>query len=166
MKVHMRQSSNCTFVQKLKINETSKVTIVTQFDIQSETYLKNLYNFLVYREYDLEEIVIETKEIVDVAVNFKSRFKIKFNKFFKSFKSEKFAINLNFNSTSSKSCFESIIKSDAVLEFDSKKAIIKAKTIVAAIKKTIEQAVIETVKSEIIAFKNINFFDFIMQINL
>ena len=37
---------------------------------------------------------------------------------------------------------------------------------IVAVEKTIEQAVIETIKSEIINFKNINFFDFTMQVNL
>ena len=127
---------------------------------------------------------------------------------FKSFKSEKFAINFNsnsisikskfenvlvqsnvllvansnsisilknsklissrsisFKSTSTKSCFESIIKSNAVLEFDAKKTIIKAKTIV-VVENVVKQIVIETIKSKITNVKNINFFDFTMQINL
>ena len=233
IKAHMRQSSNCVFVQKLNITfkktsiiisiialinstsmkfvsindiafssqtfylfiknlyqkqktlmtknekfETNKITIVIQFDIQSKTYLKNLYNFFVYKKYDLEKIVIETKKIVDVVVNFKSRFKVKFSRFFKSFKFEKFAINFNFNSTSIKSIFESIIKLNIVLVASSTSISIcmsilnieklETKKIFIVVQKIMKQeivvVVIEAIKSET-CFKNINFFDFIMQIN-
>ena len=135
------------------------------------------------------------RETNDVAVNFKSRFKIKFNKFFKFFKFEKFAINFNFNSTSIKSISESIIRLDVVfvvsfksrakinfklIKFDEFTINFNSNSI--SIKSEIEnvfliansnsisisavkQIVIETIKSEIINFMNINFFDFIMQIN-
>ena len=119
----MRQSRNYSFVQKLNVNETNKITIVTQkaiaseivdvvvnfksrFKNQSRTNLKNLYDFFVYKKYDLtkiKEIVIVAQMIIKyeiVVVNSKSRSKIKFNKFFKFFKSEEFAIDFNFNSIS------------------------------------------------------------------
>ena len=117
----------------------------------------------------------------DVVVNFKSRFKIKFNKFFKSFKFEKFTINFNSKSTSIKSNFESIIKSNVVVansifisifisisnikESETKKIsdyiqkIMKQEIVVVVV------AVIETIKSEIINLNDINFFDSIMQVD-
>ena len=160
IKIHMRQSRNCSFVQRLNVNETNKITIVTQFNIQSKTNLKNLYDFFAYKEYDLI-YKKKSKEKLFFA-KLELRLKIKFRKFCKF---EKFTINFNLNSISIITIFESIIKSNIVLEFDSKKTIIKIKTIV-VVEKTIEQIVIEIIKQEIINFKNINFFDFIMQINL
>ena len=86
-----------------------------------------------------------------VVVNLETQSKIEFNKFFKSFKFEKFAINFNSNLISIKSKFENVF------------LIANSNSISVSI---VKQTVIETIKSEIINFKNINFFDFIMQINL
>ena len=86
-----------------------------------------------------------------VVANFESRLKIKFSKFFKSFKSEKFTINFNSSSISIKSKFEGVL------------LIANSNSISTSVAK---QAVIETIKSEITNLKNIDFFDSTMQINL
>ena len=128
-----------------------------------------------------------------------ANFKFKFNRFFKSFKFEKFAINFNSNSISIKSKFENVfIQSNVFLvansnsiqvsknsKLNSFQSILfystatklrsnratlvaeekmKQKIVVAEkiAEKTIEQIVIEIIKSEIINFMNINFFNFIM----
>ena len=214
----MRQSRNCSFVQKLNVNEASKTiqfeeftinfnsrstSIISSFDNQSKNEMtQTLMNYFNEIDYFVKKIaVIKTKKIavelkiVDVAVNFKSRSKIKFNKFFKSFKSDEFTINFSFNSTSIKSIFESIIKLNVVLvvnfksrakinfkSFKSDKFTINFSSNSISIKSKLEdvfliansnsistsiakQIVIEAIKSEIINFKNINFFDFTMQVN-
>ena len=158
-----------SFKSKTKIKqvviETKKVTIVVQKTIEQK-----------------------------VVVVFKSQSKIKLNKSFKSFKFEKFAINFNSNSTSMILCFESIIKSNVVFVANSifistskssnsisLRSILSCSTstillinqssylLVAnqlVVEKVVKQIVIETIKSEIINLKNINFFDFTMQVNL
>ena len=75
-----------------------------------------------------QQIVIETKKAAvaaqktieqETVVARKQNSKIKFNKFFKSFKSEEFAVNFNSSSTSTKSSFEFVIQSDVILAANS-----------------------------------------------
>ena len=133
MKIHMRQSLNCSFVQKLNKKETSTNILIVEDSTSTEfvsinyivfssqilyLIIENLYHkqqILLAKTEDLTVIeakktaivvqeVVESK--VDVVVNFELKIKIK------SFKFEKFTIN--FSSTSTISCFESIIKSNVV----------------------------------------------------
>ena len=132
----MRQSSNCSIIQILNENETSTVisTNATSTKFVSINciafspqilylIIKDLYHkqktLLAKTEKNLT--VIETKKTAvaaqkttekTVAVR-KQNSKIKSRNFFESFKSEKFTIN--FNSTSTISDFELIIKSNVVL---------------------------------------------------
>ena len=131
----------------------------------------------------LNDMIVAQKTIEqEIVIVFKSQTKIKLNKVFKSFKFEEFAINFNSSSTSMILCFESIIKSNVARlansifmsiskesrmtsiqfeEFDVEKTIVIAQKI----KKQVVVAVIETAKSET-CFKNIDFFDSTMQMNL
>ena len=143
--------NDCSLTQSAKkaVNETTKIAIAAQKATEQETIAA-----------------------------FKQSSKLKSSKFFKTFKFEEFAINFNFNSTSIKSIFESIIKSNIVLVASStsisicmsilniEKLEAEKVSIVAqkAMKQEVVVVVIEAIKSEI-CVKNINFFDSTMQIN-
>ena len=121
-----------------------------------------------------KKIVVVIKKTIEqkIVVVFKSNLKIKTKQFFKSFKFQKFANT--FNSTSIKSKFELIIKSNVVFVANSisisisKIEKLNAKKVVVIVQKIMKQkivVVIETIKFEI-CVKNIKYFDFIMQINI
>ena len=152
-----------------------------KLDNQSETNLKNLYDFFAYKRYDLT-YEKESKEELFFA-RLELRLKIKSRKFAKFCKFEEFTISLNSKSTSIKLNFESIIKSDVVFVASSTFISIfisvsntkesEAEEISDYTQKAIKQEIaavvvvaIETVKSEIINLNDIDFFDFIMQVNL
>ena len=131
----MRQSSKCSFVQDLNENEilnstSTKFASINCIAFSSQIFyliIKNLYHtqkillVKIKKELKIDFIKFETKEITivvqetikrEIVVALKQNSKFKFNEFLKSFKFEKFTIN--FNSTSTILCFESIIKSNVV----------------------------------------------------
>ena len=138
MKTHMRQSSNCVFVQELNITFKKTLIIISIIALIKSTSIKfvsindiafssqrlyliieNLYHKQQILLAKIENLtIIETEKIaivvqevieskIDVVVNSELKTKIK------SFKFEKFTIN--FNSTSTISNLESIIKSNVAL---------------------------------------------------
>ena len=153
MKTHMRQLSNCEFVQKLIItsNETPAAISAVSTSTKSVSInciafspqtpyliIKNLYHkqktLLAKIEENLKtetcdvietnakKITIVIKKAVEskivIAAKLQSKSMIKFNKLFKSFKSENFIINFNSNSTSIESYFESDIQSNNDMIFE------------------------------------------------
>ena len=134
IKIHTRQSLNCSFVKSSDeekafiIDSTSTKFSSINYIVFSSSILYLIIEDLYHKQQTLlakiEEnlTIIETKKIaiivqkvieskVDVVVNFKFRAKINF----KSFKFEKFTSKFNSSSTSIKSSFVSIIQSDVVL---------------------------------------------------
>ena len=172
LQIHLMKN-DCSLIRALKL-ETKKASLVARKIINQEVVaaLKSSSKFQKLDEFETKRtsrIVQKTADQEVVIVNLKLRSKIKFSKFFESFKFETFIIN--FSSTSTISNLESIIKSDAALITSSilaNEAIMNAKKAAAIIQKIIKQkavAVIDAVKSEI-CVKNIKFFDFTMFLNL
>ena len=95
--------------------------IKQEFDNESENdKTQALMNYFINEiDYFVKEIaVIKTKKVVFIAqktIELKIRFKIKFNKTFKSFKFEKFTINFNSNLISIESEFDIVIQSNVFL---------------------------------------------------
>ena len=85
-------------------------------------------------------------------------------KFFKFFKFEEFTINFNFSSISIKSFFESIIKSDVDFVKTEENSIVTQEIMKQEIMNVVVVVVIETAKLDV-CFKDIDFFDFIMQVD-
>ena len=124
------------------------------------------------------EAVISTSSSLFIQSKFQLVASSEFQAKLKTFKFEKFAISSDFNSTSIKSIFESIIKSNVVFaassisisicmsilnieKLETEKAFIVAQEIM---KQEIVVVVIEAIESKI-CVKNINFFDSTMQID-